>query len=68
MKANVGSSDRVIRFVLGAVIIALGFYFNSWWGAVGVAPIITGLINFCPAYNLIGLSTKKKIETEKLKV
>jgi hypothetical protein len=68
MKTNVGSSDRVIRFVLGAIIIALGFYFNSWWGAVGVIPIITGLINFCPAYNLMGLSTKKKIETEKLKV
>ena len=68
MKANVGSSDRVIRFVLGAVIIAIGFYFKSWWGAVGVMPIITGLINFCPAYNLIGASTKKKIETEKLKI
>ena len=68
MKANVGSADRVIRFVLGIVIIALGFYFKSWWGVVGVVPIMTGLLNFCPAYNLIGVSTKKKIETEKLKV
>jgi hypothetical protein len=68
MKANVGSADRVIRFVLGVVIIALGFYFKSWWGVVGVVPIMTGLLNFCPAYNLIGVSTKKKIETEKLKV
>jgi len=68
MKANVGSTDRVIRFVLGVVIIALGFYFKSWWGVVGVVPIMTGLLNFCPAYNLIGVSTKKKIETEKLKV
>jgi hypothetical protein len=68
MKANVGSADRVIRFVLGLVIIALGFYFKCWWGVVGVVPIMTGLLNFCPAYNLIGVSTKKKIETEKLKV
>lgn len=68
MKANVGSSDRIFRFVLGAIIIALGFYFKSWWGVVGVVPIITGLLNYCPAYNLIGVSTKKKIETEKLKV
>ncbi len=68
MKANVGSSDRIIRFILGAAIIALGFYFQSWWGVVGVVPIITGLLNFCPAYNLIGFSTKKKVETEKLKV
>ena len=68
MKANVGNTDRIIRFVLGAVIIVVGFYFESWWGVVGVIPIITGLLNFCPAYNLIGVSTKKKIETEKLKV
>ena len=68
MKANVGSTDRIIRFVLGAVIIVVGFYFKSWWGLVGVVPIITGLLNYCPAYNLIGVSTKKKIETEKLKI
>ncbi len=68
MKANVGGSDRIIRFVLGAVIIALGIYFKSWWGVVGVVPIMTGLLNFCPAYSLIGVSTMKKIETEKLKV
>lgn len=68
MKANVGSTDRIIRFVLGAVIIAVGFYFKSWWGVVGVVPILTGLLNYCPAYNLIGVSTKKKIETEKLKI
>jgi hypothetical protein len=68
MKANVGSADRIVRFILGAVIIAVGFYFKSWWGVVGVVPIITGLLNFCPAYNLIGVSTKKKIETEKLKI
>ena len=68
MKANVGNSDRIIRFILGAVIIALGFYFKSWWGVVGIVPILTGLLNFCPIYNIIGVSTKKKIETEKLKV
>lgn len=68
MKTNVGGSDRIIRLVLGAVIIALGFYFKSWWGVIGVVPIITGLLNFCPVYYLIGVSTKKKVETEKLKV
>lgn len=68
MKANVGNTDRIIRFVLGAVIIVVGLYFKSWWGVVGLVPIITGLLNYCPAYNLIGVSTKKKIETEKLKV
>lgn len=68
MKANVGNSDRIIRFILGAVIIVLGFVYNSWWGVVGIVPIITASLNFCPAYSLIGISTKKKVETEKLKV
>ncbi len=68
MKKNVGSTDKLIRIVLGIVIIALGFIFKSWWGVVGVAAILTGVLNFCPAYSLIGFSTKSKVETEKLKV
>lgn len=67
MKANVGSKDRIVRIVLGVVIIVLGFYFNSWLGIIGIVPIITGSLNYCPAYSLIGVSTKTKIETEKLK-
>lgn len=68
MKNNMGSADRIIRVIFGAVIIALGFYFGSWFGVIGLVPIITAALNFCPAYNLIGISTRKKIETEKLKI
>jgi hypothetical protein len=68
MKTNIGSVDRIVRLVLGVVIILLGIYFKSWWGIIGIVPVITGLLNFCPAYSLIGVSTKKKVETEKLKV
>lgn len=68
MKANMGSADRIIRFILGAIIIALGFYFQSWWGIIGIVPVFTALINHCPAYNLIGVSTKSKVKTEKLNV
>lgn len=67
MVANVGGADRIIRFILGIVIIALGFYFNSWFGVIGIVPILTGLLNYCPAYSLIGVSTKTKIQTERLK-
>lgn len=66
MKTNVGGADRIIRIIVGVVIIALGFIFNSWWGVVGIVPLLTGSLNFCPAYSLLGISTKKKIETEKL--
>lgn len=68
MKPNVGSADRIARFILGAVIIVLGIYFKSWWGVIGVVPILTGLLNFCPAYSLLGISTKAKVPTDKLKV
>ncbi|MBK7379162.1 MAG: DUF2892 domain-containing protein [Ignavibacteriales bacterium] len=67
MKANIGSADKIIRIILGVVIIGLGIYFKSWWGLVGLVPLLTASMNFCPAYNLIGVSTKKKIDTEKLK-
>lgn len=68
MKANVGTADKNIRLVLGVVIILLGIYLKSWWGLVGIVPIITALLNFCPVWGLLGISTKKKVETEKLKV
>lgn len=61
MKANVGSVDKNIRIVAGVVIIAAGVYFQNWWGAIGIVPLATGLLNFCPAYSLFGLSTKKLI-------
>jgi hypothetical protein len=63
MSKNVGIVDRVVRIVIGLVLIAyavpLGFPATGWnWvGWVGVVPLITGLFGMCPAYRLIGLST-----------
>ncbi|MCB9101523.1 MAG: DUF2892 domain-containing protein [Anaerolineales bacterium] len=57
MKCNVGSIDRVIRVLLGLVIIALGFYFNSWFGAIGIIPLFTAAVGWCPLYMPFGLST-----------
>lgn len=54
---NVGSADRAIRLVLGLVIIAIGYYYQSWWGAIGIVPIFTALIGWCPAYMPFGIST-----------
>ena len=59
MKCNVGKTERVIRVVAGLAIIGLGVYFQSWWGAVGVVPILTGSTGFCPAYLPFGISTCK---------
>jgi DUF2892 family protein len=63
MTANVGMIDRVIRIVIGILLIAfalrLGFPETGWnWiGWIGVIPILTAIFGYCPAYSLIGLST-----------
>lgn len=59
MLKNVGSIDKVLRYVIGVVIIGLGFYFSSWWGAIGIIPIGTAFMGTCPAYMPFGLSTCK---------
>ena len=63
MGKNVGTVDRIIRIVIGLVLIAyaipLGFSHTGWnWvGWIGVVPLITGIAGMCPAYRLIGRST-----------
>ena len=66
MKKNVGSADKVIRIILGVAIIAFGIYNQSWWGLVGMVPLFTAFIGWCPAYSLIRVSTDRKISVEKL--
>jgi len=60
MKCNVGGIDRQIRVVMGLAIIGAGFYFQSWWGAVGIVPLFTAAIGWCPAYLPFGLSSHKE--------
>lgn len=60
MKKNVGGIDKILRIVVGAALVAataLGYL--PIWGYIGVVPLVTGLINFCPFYPLLGISTCK---------
>jgi len=57
MKVNMGVVDRGIRAVVGVVIIILGVAYKSWWGAVGLLPLLTAAIARCPAYLPFGIST-----------
>ena len=59
MKKNVGSVDKTIRLILGVVVIALGLYFQSWWGLIGLPLLATSFLSFCPAYLPFGISTCK---------
>jgi hypothetical protein len=60
MKANIGSADRVARVVAGCAVLAAGYYFKSWWGLLGLLPILTAIVRFCPAYVPLGMSTCPK--------
>ena len=58
MKLNVGGIDRILRIVVGLVLIALAATGTvGWWGWLGVIPLLTGMMRFCPLYSLVGLNT-----------
>jgi len=57
MKANVGTVDKVVRIIAGLAIIGWGVAAGNWLGAIGIVPLATALLGFCPAYSLIGVNT-----------
>ena len=58
MKVNIGGVDRLLRIVVGVVLIALAAMGTiGWWGYLGVVPLFTGLFRFCPLYTLLGVNT-----------
>lgn len=60
MNVNVGGMDRVLRIVVGVVLITLAATgVVGAWGWIGVLPLVTGLFRVCPAYSLLGIKTCK---------
>jgi hypothetical protein len=60
MKRNVGTVDRAIRIVAGLVLLSLVFILEGnarWWGLVGLLPLATGLVAWCPMYLPLGIDT-----------
>jgi hypothetical protein len=60
MNKNVGGIDRVIRILLGIVVLSLYFVLEGdlrWWALIGFVPLMTGLIGWCPAYVPFGIKT-----------
>ncbi|MBU6498744.1 MAG: DUF2892 domain-containing protein [Rhodospirillales bacterium] len=57
---NAGMIDRVIRVIVGLGLLMLVFTGpHTAWGWIGVVPLLTGLVGFCPAYTLLGIRTCK---------
>ena len=58
MTRNEGTVDRVVRVVVGLGILSLAFIGpKSAWAYIGIVPVLTGLIGYCPAYSLLGMNT-----------
>ena len=58
MKTNVGGIDRVLRIIVGLALIALAATGTvGVWGWIGVVPLLTGLIRWCPLYPLLGINS-----------
>lgn len=58
MPRNEGTLDRALRIIVGLALIAMVFVGPQIaWGWIGVVPLLTGLVGFCPLYRLVGLNT-----------
>ena len=55
---NEGKTDRIVRVALGLILLSLIFIGpKTLWGLVGLIPLVTGLIGFCPCYKMCGFNT-----------
>jgi len=60
MSRNVGTLDRSLRIVAGLALLSLLVLLEGsarWWGLVGLVPLATGLLRWCPAYGIVGINT-----------
>jgi hypothetical protein len=65
MTRNVGTIDRVVRIIAGLGLLSLVFILEGnarWWGLIGLGPIATATLGYCPPYAWMGISTCAKTE------
>ncbi len=66
MKVNEATWDRVLRVIVGLFLLSLLFWVegnSKYWGLIGLLPLITGLVGYCPAYSLFKISTRKETQS-----
>jgi hypothetical protein len=62
MKCNIGKTDKIIRMIIAALLFAIGLIFQTWWGLLGIIPLITAVTGFCALYVPLKINTLKKAE------
>lgn len=67
MNKNIGITDKIIRLIVGFVLLGLYFWGpQTAWGLIGVVPILTAIVGYCPIYSLLKISTLKKKQSRKI--
>lgn len=63
MTVNIGNIDRLLRVIVGVALLALAFVGpQTPWGFIGIIPLGTALMGFCPAYRLLGICTRSNTQ------
>ena len=58
MTRNEGTIDRALRIAAGLVLLSLVFIGpQTPWGWIGIVPLVTGLVGYCPLYSVLGINT-----------
>lgn len=58
MKLNEGTVDRILRVVVGIAVLSLAFVGpKTPWAYLGIIPLLTGVVGFCPLYAILGVNT-----------
>jgi vacuolar-type H+-ATPase subunit I/STV1 len=57
MNKNVGTVDRVLRIIVGIVLITWGIISQNWFGLIGIVPLLTATIGWCPLYSVLKINT-----------
>ncbi len=57
MKTNVGGADKILRIVAGIALLAWAVFGGPVWAWLGIVPLATGLLGWCPAYTMLGMNT-----------
>lgn len=61
MTCNIGKTERILRIIVGLIITSLAFVGPaSLWALLGLVPLLTGVIGWCPPYAMLGINTCKK--------
>lgn len=63
MTKNIGNTERVIRIIVGLAVLSLIYFLEGnarWWGLIGLVPILTAALGYCPPYAWLGISTCPK--------